>query len=278
MSAGDESRHSKSSDGRSAQPIPYRWGVYKSGNNEVRPVLVGEYNSVHKLRAEAVAQVLASPPRDLFFRVLKRRQSKTVNSKEKKNDEIVTQVLSQTFDYMIRSGFLYGYVSSGHSLILLKIEESAASRLFFHHTPVTSIRDFEARQSPIVQLATLAMLALWSERMSAEWISNAEMSLYKWPFFPSDFVEPDEPGRLRMHGGIPVRRVVSRTIQPIRTMFRRHLDTQGPRIGRLRRKVASDAGLPESGVRLRKSWSIARRHALSALSAASRWIRAVQTP
>ncbi|KAL1974288.1 hypothetical protein VTN31DRAFT_5848 [Thermomyces dupontii] len=102
---------------------------------------------------------------------------------------------------MIRSGFLYGYVSSGHSLILLKIEESAASRLFFHHTPVTSIRDFEARQSPIVQLATLAMLALWSERMSAEWISNAEMSLYKWPFFPSDFVEPDEPGRLRMHGG-----------------------------------------------------------------------------
>lgn len=74
--------------------------------------------------------MLASPS-DLFSRVLRRKQSKIVNS-EAKCEETVAQVLCQAFDYIIRSGLLYVDVSSQHSLILLKIEELAAWKLSFH--------------------------------------------------------------------------------------------------------------------------------------------------
>ncbi|KAL1976103.1 hypothetical protein VTN31DRAFT_2385 [Thermomyces dupontii] len=171
-----------------------------AGSGTDEPIFLGEYKAAHKLRAETIAQVLASPPSDLFFQVLLRRESGRSDSKETK-EEIVAKVLCQTFDYMIRSGVLYGYLSSGHSLILLKIEESAPWRLFFHYTPVTHVRDFEARRSPVAQLATLAMLALRSERKPAQWISDAEKCLIKWPHTSSDYIPADELRRLRDHGG-----------------------------------------------------------------------------
>ncbi|KAL1956137.1 hypothetical protein VTO42DRAFT_7572 [Malbranchea cinnamomea] len=168
----------------------------------VVPIFLGEYKPARQLRAEAIAQVLASPPSDLFFQVLRRKKFERVDSKGT-NEEIVAKALCQTFDYMIRSGLLYGYPSSGHMLIILKIEESAAWKLFFHYTPVTSVGDFEARRSPIAQLATLAMLALRSKRKPAQWISDAEKCLIKWPYTPSDHIPSDELRRLREHGGDP---------------------------------------------------------------------------
>ncbi|KAL1974661.1 hypothetical protein VTN31DRAFT_4865 [Thermomyces dupontii] len=278
VSAEDERSHprNKSSDRSSARRIPDRWCMRESADGgTVEPIFLGEYKPARKLRAETIAQVLASPPSDLFFQVLRRKKFGRVDSKET-NEEIVAKALGQTFDYMIRSGLLYGYLSSGHSLILLKIEESAAWKLFFHYTPVTSVGDFEARRSPIAQLATLAMLTLRSGGKPAQWIRDAEKCLIKWPYTPSDHIPSDELRRLREHGGIQVTRVVSRMIQPMRIMFRhRRFDDNQHRVGRRTRRVASVAGLLASAARPRKTWRIARRHVFSASSAASLWTRDV---
>ena len=111
----------------------------------------------------------------------------------------MAKVLCQAYDYMIRSGLLYGYVSPGHSLIFLRITESDVGTLFFHYTSVMLEGNFKAQRSPIVQLATLAMLGLRSEKMTAQWIIDAEQKLCKWPSLPPNHVISDEPGRLGRH-------------------------------------------------------------------------------
>ncbi|KAL1973215.1 hypothetical protein VTN31DRAFT_5850 [Thermomyces dupontii] len=85
----DRSHPRSKSDRSSARRIPDRWCMRKSaGSGTDEPIFLGEYKAAHKLRAETIAQVLASPPSDLFFQVLLRRESGRSDSKETK-EEIV---------------------------------------------------------------------------------------------------------------------------------------------------------------------------------------------
>lgn len=69
--------------------------------------------------------------------------------------------------------------------------------------------------------------------------------------------------------------VVNQMIPLMQTMFRRRFAHN--RAHRIRRReVANGGGRRASGVRLRKNWNIARRHAFWGLSAGGLWILVVR--
>ncbi|KUL81842.1 hypothetical protein ZTR_09051 [Talaromyces verruculosus] len=177
----------RSPERKRSQPIPDRWGICEEEDG-LRRVCVGEYKAAHKVPDEEIRQVLDTAPKDLFLEVLRRKQSGTTNSERDKGKELVAQILCQPFHYMIRSGLLFAYVTSGQTLILLKIDESAPERLYFHYIPVDltgQAREFEAQCSPATQLATFALLALRAREMPRDWIVRAEnCGIYQWPLVP----------------------------------------------------------------------------------------------
>lgn len=177
----------RSPERKKSHPIPDRWGICEEEGG-LRRVCVGEYKAAHKAPDEEIRQVLDSAPENLFLDVLWRKQSGTTNSEQDKGKELVAQILCQAFHYMIESGLLFGYITSGQTLILLKVEKSAPWRLYFHFIPVDLTgqgRDVETQYAPATQLATFALLALRSREMPRDWIVQAEnCGIYQWPLVP----------------------------------------------------------------------------------------------
>lgn len=184
-----ERRSSKrrSPERKKSQPIPDRWGICEEEGG-LRRVCVGEYKAAHKVPDDEIRQVLENASKSLFLEVLWRKQSGTTNSVQDKGKELVAQILCQAFHYMLQSGLLFGYITSGRTLILLRIDEFAQQRLYFHFIPVDSTgqaREFEAHYAPATQLATFALLALRAREMPRDWIVQAEnCGIYQWPLFP----------------------------------------------------------------------------------------------
>ncbi|KKK19416.1 hypothetical protein P175DRAFT_0518467 [Aspergillus ochraceoroseus IBT 24754] len=185
---GSSPSKKRSPERKKSQPIPDRWGICEEEGG-LRRVCVGEYKAAHKTPDEEIRQVLDTAPKNLFLEVLWRKQSGKTNSEEDEGmQELVAQVLCQAFHYMIQSGLLFGYITSGETLILLKIEKSAPWRLYFYFTPVDLIgqgHEFEARYAPATKLATFALLALCEREMPRDWITQAEnCGIYQWPLVP----------------------------------------------------------------------------------------------
>lgn len=177
----------RSPERKQSQPIPDRWGICEE-TDCVRRVCVGEYNAAHKVPDEGITQALAAAPRDLFLDVLRHKQSGKINSEERKIREFVAQIICQAYHYMIESGLLFGYITSGRTLILLKIMKTTPWVLHFHVIPVDPNgqgHEFETRHAPATQLVTFVLLALRETEMPRDWIQSAEnCGIYQWPLVP----------------------------------------------------------------------------------------------
>lgn len=162
------SRKKRSPERKERQPIPDRWGICEE-EGTIRRLFVGEYKSAGKVSDKTITFVLTTASNNLFLEVLRRKQSGTANSEKERIRELVAQILCQAFHYMIRSGLLFGYVTSGQTLILLKIDENVPSKLHFHFIPVDLSSgqgsQFEAQYAPASQLATFVLLALREREM-----------------------------------------------------------------------------------------------------------------
>uniref|UniRef100_A0A093VGB1 Uncharacterized protein n=1 Tax=Talaromyces marneffei PM1 TaxID=1077442 RepID=A0A093VGB1_TALMA len=147
---------------------------------------------------EEIRQVLDTASKNLFLEVLWRKQSETTNSEQDKAKELVAQILCQAFHYMIQSGLLFGYITSGRTLILLRVDEFAQQRLYFHFIPVDltgQARESEAQYAPATQLATFALVALRAREMPRDWIIRAEnCGIYQWPLSASNTYEETSSG------------------------------------------------------------------------------------
>jgi hypothetical protein len=178
----------RSPERKKSQPIPDRWGICEEEGG-LRRVCVGEYKAAHKVPDKEIRQVLDTASKNLFLEVLWRKQSGTTNSEQDRAKELVAQILCQAFHYMIQSGLLFGYVTSGRTLILLRVDEFAQQRLYFHFISVDftgQSREFEAQYAPATQLATFALLALRAREMPRDWIVLAEnCGIYQWPLVPN---------------------------------------------------------------------------------------------
>lgn len=82
---------------------------------------VVEYKAAHKLQANHIRRSLS---KDLFTNVIKRCNSNksstdSTQSREDSFDQILAMVLTQTFDYMIRLGLEYSYLTAGKLFLFL---------------------------------------------------------------------------------------------------------------------------------------------------------------
>ncbi|EED20957.1 conserved hypothetical protein [Talaromyces stipitatus ATCC 10500] len=182
----------RSPERKKSQPIPDRWGICEEEGG-LRRVCVGEYKAAHKVPDEEIRQVLDTASKNLFLEVLWRKQSGTTNSEQDKAKELVAQILCQAFHYMIQSGLLFGYITSGRTLILLRVDEFAQQR---------QARESEAQYAPATQLATFALLALRAREMPRDWIVQAEnCGIYQWPLVPNPALHQNISLQPQTYGG-----------------------------------------------------------------------------
>ncbi|KKZ64113.1 hypothetical protein EMCG_01611 [[Emmonsia] crescens] len=180
--------------------VPDRWGIRKLLNGEEVTTLVGEYKAAHKLPSGSFKDVFQAAGESLFLDTLRRLSSPTVD--EAKEQSTVVKVLCQIFDYMIKAGLQYGYLTSGHELVFLMVKEGDVQTLYYHFTAVTyransspsnSPRAIDVCYGPVSQLTTFVLLSLESAKRSPQWIESAKSRLWQWPLFPSTLNLADRP-------------------------------------------------------------------------------------
>ncbi|EFR02732.1 hypothetical protein MGYG_05731 [Nannizzia gypsea CBS 118893] len=94
--------------------------------------------------------------------------------------------ITQTFDYMIREGVEYGYLTTGEAFVFLHIKEDDPSTLYYHFSePVEDVKVKNGKTFPysytaISSVLALCLLALDSEVRDQRWRSLAISQLHTW--------------------------------------------------------------------------------------------------
>jgi hypothetical protein len=156
------------------------------GNRAI--AFIVEYKAAHKLQTNQVRRGLNE---DLFLRVIKYQRgtkSSTDNdqARQDRSDNMLAMVLIQTFDYMIRLGLEYSYLTAGNLFIFLHIKADDRRTLYYHLAdPDTQAEDQDGElklsKTAVAQVAGFSLLALRSNRHPAKWTSDAQAKLYQWP-------------------------------------------------------------------------------------------------
>ncbi|KAK3345915.1 hypothetical protein B0T25DRAFT_550624 [Lasiosphaeria hispida] len=181
---------------KSTTLAPDRWGIRTNPGDTQATALIGEYKAAHKARAWRFQNVLGdnAHPADTLFtdcvghlEARRKGQLPGHTASVSQDQTTVARVLCQAYHYMITSGLLYAYVSSGGCMIFLNIKGTHHGDLYFHFVPCSL--DLEGQQptaelvrsTPAAQLTTLSLLALEAETKSPGWIDKALGDLSRWP-------------------------------------------------------------------------------------------------
>lgn len=157
-----------------------------AGNRAI--AFVVEYKAAHKLQANQVRRGLNE---HLFANVIKRRRSTKSSTDsaqvlEERSDQVLAMVLTQTYDYMIRLGLKYSYLTAGKSFLFLMVEEDDPATLYYHlANPDEEAEDDEGMltefKTAVAQVACFTLLALRSKARSTRWTAKAQEILAEWP-------------------------------------------------------------------------------------------------
>ncbi|KAG5794639.1 hypothetical protein H9Q69_006310 [Fusarium xylarioides] len=157
-----------------------------AGNRAI--AFVVEYKAAHKLQTNQVRRGLNE---HLFGNTIKRRLSSksTADSdqaSEGRSDNVLAMVLIQTYDYMIKLGLEYSYLTAGKSFLVLWVKVNDPKTLYYH----LIVPDMEAEdeggelqqsRTAVAQIASFCLLALRSTTRSQSWTAKAQSMLYQWP-------------------------------------------------------------------------------------------------
>ncbi|GAB1319923.1 hypothetical protein MFIFM68171_10133 [Madurella fahalii] len=154
-----------------------------AGNRAI--AFVVEYKGAHMLRVNRLHQSLEE---DLFTKVvIKQRASTRISTETDQasrdaSDLLTAMVLTQTFDYMIRLGLEYGYLTAGKSFLFLRVKEHEPSTLYYALVDPgeeAEAEDGELREfsTAVAQVASFSLLALRSETRSRHWVDEARKVL-----------------------------------------------------------------------------------------------------
>ncbi|KAF4967381.1 hypothetical protein FSARC_5060 [Fusarium sarcochroum] len=156
------------------------------GNRAI--AFVVEYKAAHQLQAEKVRQSLHE---DLMTSVVKRRLSTRSTSdeaqaKEDRSDDVLAMALTQTFDYMIRLGLEYSYLTAGKSFLFLRIKADDPRTLYYHLAdPDADVHnengELDYSRTAVGQVAGFTLLALQSEARTRSRVANIRTQLNEWP-------------------------------------------------------------------------------------------------
>lgn len=149
---------------------------------------VVEYKAAHKLQTHHLRQVLRQ---DLFADVITRRASTRASAdndqaSQDASDLLIAMVITQTYDYMIRLGLEYGYVTAGKSFLFLWVKEDEPSTLYYALVdPGGEAEDEDGEVkvfgTAVAQAASFSLLALRSETRPRHWVDGAKKVLREWP-------------------------------------------------------------------------------------------------
>ncbi|CAK7212364.1 hypothetical protein SCUCBS95973_001438 [Sporothrix curviconia] len=185
---------SKSKQNKAVSTIPDRVCMYNANQEKKTSVrfLVGEYKAAHRLAAPALAAMLESPPEDYLVKAA--GIDKTVAPGDAPNDAVfskkyptvyLAKALCQTYHYMISGALEYGYIATGHGLILLHVLPGDLDTLYYYSVTFTLDVPRQVplapRQTAAAYMATLVLLSLRDTAPSDEEIGVWAQGRMVWP-------------------------------------------------------------------------------------------------
>ncbi|PGH02617.1 hypothetical protein AJ80_08829 [Polytolypa hystricis UAMH7299] len=157
-----------------------------------------EYKPPHKLPETQIESGLR--PMDLEREVVREYRIPTDTKKREQfdADRKVGAVITQTYDYMIKGGLGYSYISTGKAFIFLWVEEADPTTVFYHLiTPdekqlETNDRKTNAFHTAVSQVLSFSLLAFTSERRGQDWRRKWRQELPTWPL-DGEAILPETP-------------------------------------------------------------------------------------
>ncbi|KAM5476740.1 hypothetical protein MauCBS54593_000010 [Microsporum audouinii] len=156
-------------------------------DREVETLLyIIEYKASHKLRPANLRFGLR--PSNFWEDVVQAheipldKQEKAIYNAQQLSGAAITQ----TFDYMIKEGVEYGYLTTGEVFVFLRIKEDDPRTLYYYLSePVQGAEVQDSEPFPysctaISSVLALCLLALDSKKRDQEWRSLAISQLHKW--------------------------------------------------------------------------------------------------
>ncbi|KAM5451187.1 hypothetical protein MaudCBS49596_003892 [Microsporum audouinii] len=182
----EEEEESEQQNHKGWKPRSDQLCVFRKDEEIETLLFVIEYKAGHKLLPGNVRTGLQ--PSNFWEEVVQAHEI-PVDKEEKliyNAQQISGAAITQVFDYMIREGVEYGYLTTGEVFIFLRIKEDDPTTLYYHLAE--PIRDAEAQNgklfSPsstaIFSVLTLCLLALRSAKRDQEWRSRAISNLHTW--------------------------------------------------------------------------------------------------
>ncbi|KJF60363.1 uncharacterized protein CIMG_10489 [Coccidioides immitis RS] len=172
--------------------------VYKDMEDKNTLSYLIEYKAPHKLPGTDVEMGLR--PMDLEREVV--REYRIPRDKKRRKqydaDRKVGSVVTQVFDYMIKSGLEYSYLSTGKAFIFLRIEEADPTTMFYHlimpDEEQLTAKDLKtnAFHTAVGQVLSFSLLAFTSERRGQDWRRKWRRELPKWPL-GGEAILPETP-------------------------------------------------------------------------------------
>ncbi|PGH33222.1 hypothetical protein GX50_03984 [[Emmonsia] crescens] len=172
--------------------------VYKDMEDRNSLSYLIEYKPPHKLPKWDLENGLR--PMNLDREVVReyRIPIDTVKRKRYHADKKVGSVITQTFDYMIKSGLEYSYISTGKSFIFLRVDEADPTTVFYRLiTPdekkhVATDPKRNAFHTALGQVLSFSLLAFMSTRRGQDWCNRWIQKLPKWPI-DGEGILPETP-------------------------------------------------------------------------------------
>ncbi|KAL2670236.1 hypothetical protein Neosp_014703 [[Neocosmospora] mangrovei] len=144
-----------------------------------------EYKAAHKIGVQDFEAALQKE--DLFDQVLSNvvgHKLSTGHDRDNgRRDEKVAKALAQIFHYMVCCRSTFGYLTGGHSLIFLRIDEDA--QVLYHHM-VQPDKNFEGKATDlfftgVAQLSAFCLRSFLEPRKTKEWLVREQARLQTWP-------------------------------------------------------------------------------------------------
>ncbi|KAI4192605.1 MAG: hypothetical protein LQ346_004235 [Caloplaca aetnensis] len=163
--------------------------VYRhfEGDQELLSHVV-ELKAPHKMRGDILrnsvmneAIIDVAKVRDKYFIPID-RDEKAVDHGQR----LLAAATTQTYDYMLECGCLYGCIVTGETLVFLKIDEEDTTTLYYHiadpfrEAEGESFQGFQPSKTSVAQALTFFLMASPSIPYSQGWVQRAKAAAQVW--------------------------------------------------------------------------------------------------
>lgn len=190
-----EMMHLEEQAARRKNAVPTdQWCLLKLDNTLVRPILVIEHKPPHKLTKDTIFNGL-DKEMELKKDILSQATVPTGDHEKfvYHSQMMVAAVMTQTYDYMIRSGLQYGCVITGETLTFLFLNKEDPNILYYHLTePSDEVKkEVEAGGKPlaftaVAQMVEFLVLALETKPQDQDWTNDAIKKALTWEMDPEE--------------------------------------------------------------------------------------------